>query len=267
VVVTGKITPTGIVVDGVLLELGGAVGEKVNSDPSPFVTVIGVVTAGGIVNSSPELEITVSPAGSVVVIASGGLDETGLELSGGGDTVGKNVKIEPSPFVTVIGVVTAGGIVNSSPELEITVSPAGSVVVTASGGPGDEIWLELSGGGETVGKNVKIEPSPLVSVIGVVIAVGIVNCSPELDITVSPAVSVVVRMPGKLDEPVASVVGWKVTTELSGKVTTLAVEISLGRVTAPEVSEITVCPREFVVVTTPGIVVGGDEDPGAVADV
>jgi hypothetical protein len=43
----------------------------------------------------------------------------------------------------------------------------------------------------------------LVRVIGVVTAVGIVNCSPELEITVSPAGSVVVRMPGKLDELVA----------------------------------------------------------------
>ncbi len=61
-------------------------------------------------------------------------------------------------------------------------------------------------------------------------------------------------------------VGWKVTIELSGKVTTLAVEIPVGNVTAPELSEITVCSREFVVVTTPEIVVGGDEDPVAVVD-
>jgi hypothetical protein len=46
-------------------------------------------------------------------------------------------------------------------------------------------------------------------------------------------------------------------------VTTL-VEIPVGSVTAPKPSEITVCPREFVVVTTPEIVVGGDEDPVAV---
>jgi len=203
-VVTGNIPPIGIVDEDVLLELGGPVGEKVNTDPSPFVTVIGVVTAVGIVNSSPELEITVSPAGSVVVIIPGGPDdEVGFELPGGCETVGENVKTEPSPLVRVIGVVTAVGIVNSSPELEITVSPAGSVVVITPGGPDDEIVLELPGGGETVGENVKIEPSPLVRVIGVVTAVGIVNCSPELEITVSPAGSVVVRMPGKLDELVA----------------------------------------------------------------
>ena len=132
--VTGNIPPIGIVDEEVLLELGGPVGEKVNTDPSPFVTVIGVVTAVGIVNSSPELEITVSPAGSVVVIIPGGPDdEVGLELPGGGETVGENVKTEPSPLVRVIGVVTAVGIVNPSPELDITVSPAGSVVVRMPG--------------------------------------------------------------------------------------------------------------------------------------
>lgn len=57
-------------------------------------------------------------------------------------------------------------------------------------------------------------------------------------------------------------VGWKVTIELSGKVTTLAVEIPVGSVTAPELSEITVCPRELVVVTIPGIV----EEPGVVVE-
>ena len=132
--VTGKIPPIGIVDEEVLLELGGPVGEKVNTDPSPFVTVIGVVTAVGIVNSSPELEITVSPAGSVVVIIPGGPDdEVGFELPGGCETVGENVKTEPSPLVRVIGVVTAVGIVNPSPELDITVSPAGSVVVRMPG--------------------------------------------------------------------------------------------------------------------------------------
>lgn len=132
--VTGKIPPIGIVDEDVLLELGGPVGEKVSTDPSPFVTVIGVVTAVGIVNPSPELEITISPAGSVVVIIPGGRDdEVGLELPGGGETVGENVKTEPSPLVRVIGVVAAVGIVNCSPEVDITVSPAGSVVVRMPG--------------------------------------------------------------------------------------------------------------------------------------
>jgi hypothetical protein len=35
---------------------------------------------------------------------------------------------------------------------------------------------------------------------------------------------------------------------------------------APELSEITVCPREFVVVTMLGTVVGEDKDPGVVVD-
>lgn len=52
------------------------------------------------------------------------------------------------------------------------------------------------------------------------------------------------------------------TTEPSGKVTTLAVEMPVGSVTAPELSEITVCPRELVVVTIPGIV----GESGVVAD-
>lgn len=88
--VTGKIPPIGIVDEDVLLELGGPVGEKVNTDPSPFVRVIGLVTAVGIVNPSPELEITVSPAGSVVVITPGGPDdEVGLELPGGARRLAK----------------------------------------------------------------------------------------------------------------------------------------------------------------------------------
>ena len=133
-VVTGNIPPIGIADEDVLLELGGPVGEKVNTDPSSFVTVIGVVTAVGIVNPSPELEITVSPAGFVVVIIPGGPnDEVGLELLDWGENVGENVKIEPSPLVRVIGVVTAVGIVKSSPELDITVSPAGFVVVKMPG--------------------------------------------------------------------------------------------------------------------------------------
>lgn len=52
------------------------------------------------------------------------------------------------------------------------------------------------------------------------------------------------------------------TTEPSGKVITLAVEIPVGSVTAPELSEITVCPRELVVVTISGIV----GESGVVAD-
>jgi hypothetical protein len=113
-VVTGKIPPIGIVDEDVLLELGGPIEEKVNTDPSLFVTVISVVTAIGIVNPSPELEITVSPAGSVMVIILGGPDdEVGLELSGGGETIGENIKTEPSPLVRVIGVVTTVGILAS----------------------------------------------------------------------------------------------------------------------------------------------------------
>jgi hypothetical protein len=108
-VVTGKIPPIGIVDEDVLLKLGGPVGEKVNTDPSPFVTVIGVVTAVGIVNPSPELEITVSPAGSVVVIIPGGPNnKVGLKLP-----VGENVKTEPLPLIRVIGVVTTIGILAS----------------------------------------------------------------------------------------------------------------------------------------------------------
>jgi len=45
-------------------------------------------------------------------------------------------------------------------------------------------------------------------------------------------------------------------------VTTLAVDIPVVSVTAPELSEITVCPRELVVVTIPGIV----EEPGVVVE-
>lgn len=44
--------------------------------------------------------------------------------------------------------------------------------------------------------------------------------------------------------------------------TTLAVDIPVVSVTAPELSEITVCPRELVVVTIPGIV----EEPGVVVE-
>lgn len=44
--------------------------------------------------------------------------------------------------------------------------------------------------------------------------------------------------------------------------TTLAVDIPVVSVTAPELSEITVCPRELVVVTIPGIV----KEPGVVVE-
>ena len=44
--------------------------------------------------------------------------------------------------------------------------------------------------------------------------------------------------------------------------TTLAVDIPVVSVTAPELSEITVCPKELVVVTIPGIV----EEPGVIEE-
>jgi len=43
-----------------------------------------------------------------------------------------------------------------------------------------------------------------------------------------------------------------VITELSGNVTRLEEVIPVGKVMAPELSEIIVCPGELVVVTTPG---------------
>ena len=51
-------------------------------------------------------------------------------------------------------------------------------------------------------------------------------------------------------------VGWKVTTVPPGRVSTLVLLNPLGIVTAPDVSLMTVCPRESVVVTMPDSEVG-----------
>jgi hypothetical protein len=107
-VVTGKIPLISIVDKDVLLELGGPIKEKVNTDPSLFITVISVVTTTGIINPSPELKIKVSPAESIMVIILGEPNnKVGLKLPSRGETIGENIKTELLPLIRVISIVTA----------------------------------------------------------------------------------------------------------------------------------------------------------------
>jgi hypothetical protein len=164
------------------------------------------------------------------------------------------VNTDPSLLVIVVIVASDEGIVKLSPDSETTVVPPGFVVVKAT-----TLVVDDAVDVELVGLKVITDPSLFLIVVGVDTALGIVKPSPELDINVSLAELVVVRAAGVLEfnelEGWSDMVeGWKVTAEPSGSVTLVVAEMPVGSVVAPSLSEITVCPRELVVVTKPEIV-------------
>lgn len=128
-----------------------------------LVRPVGAVKVSDPIMMIPELDITVCPSGSVNVVGWSG-SVVDWEL------VGKKVNVSPS-VVTVNGVVRPVGAVKVSdpimttPELDMTVSPSGSVNVV--GRPGGEVIEELEDGG----RNVKVSPSVMMTV-GLVRPVG-----------------------------------------------------------------------------------------------
>jgi hypothetical protein len=227
------------------------------------VTVDGAVKPVGIVTvlepmmRKPELDITVWPSGRVVVTS------PGCELVADG---GMSVNVSPSVVKIdseeTVGSVTVSLPIMRSPELEITVWPSGSIVVTCETLLGVVFEVKLGG------KKVKVSPS-VTSVLGVV-TVGIcivslppIIMNPELETTVCPSGSIVVDGEMLLIEVELGGKNVKVSPSVMSVVG--VVTLGIGIVSLPPIMrnpelETTIWPSGSVKVDCPPIPLPGDED-------
>lgn len=217
------------------------------------------------VGTSIRVEVIVSPAELVEVMTESELDGLGSwpDEGDGMPTVAEGTtptKVEaivsPAEFVVVMTEGELGGLDGwpdggegrpavaegmTPANVEATVSPSELVVVTTEG--------ELEGLGSTPD-----EGSPT-----------------TVEISVSPASLVVVTTEGVLDElggcpdpgdddRPAVAEGTKVIIDPLGKVWVAVAGAPLDRVVTPELPDMIVCPKEFVVVISPGII---DDDETA----
>lgn len=149
---------------------------------------------------TPELDITVWPSGSTVVT---GPDGVSLEVV----VPGKKVNVSPS-VVSVVGEEKLGSVIVldpmiRTPELEITVCPSGSTVV--SGPDGTLRDVDEADDGEKVNVSPSVVKVVGAEKLGKLIVLEPITITPELETTVCPSGSVKV---------VASLFGVEVELEL-----------------------------------------------------
>lgn len=248
---------------GVLVVLGLAVGGN-SVKVSPSVTrvvadeTVGSVTGGFVpIMTTPELDISVTPSGSVVVMALIGVLVVILELV----IEGNSVKVSPSVIRVVaeetVGSVTGGFVpMITTPELDINVTPSGSVVVMT---PIPDVVVIVALEPVVVGSRVKVSPSVTKVLSEVTLGsvkggfVPMMITPPGLEMTVWPSGSVhVVAISGDV-----VVVGEAPpegdSVKVSPSVVRVVNEETVGKVmgglvpiiTTPEL-EMTVCPSGSV---------------------